>query len=73
MDSQKNPFKQFLPDEMPPQKQVGEEVMGNIRMKSFLVNMLEFFSAILGITLLESVVPVSDNGKIPGEAGEDRE
>ena len=70
MEDQQNPFKQFLPEEFPPQQQLSEEVMGNIRMNSFLMNILEFFLAILGITFVGSFVPAPDNDTAPGDARE---
>lgn len=63
-----NPFKQFIPDEEPPKKRVRQTVMGNIYIKSFLFNVIEMFTAILGISIRDSIVIERDTDESKGEA-----
>ena len=57
----KNPFQQFIPEDPDLQSDRKEEVMGNIHTKSFLLQILEFFTAIFGVTLRESLPPDMPN------------
>ncbi len=50
-----NPFQQLVPNETPPQQEVQDEVMGSIHLKSYLANIAEFFMAIFGLTVRESL------------------
>ena len=56
-----NPFKQFLPDEELPKKEIEEQVMSSVHIKSHLAGILEFFFAIMGITLRDSIAVVPEN------------
>lgn len=57
-----NPFEQFLPEKDSPQDKIKEEVMGNIHLKSYLINILELFTAIFGITMTDQIsAPSSAN------------
>jgi hypothetical protein len=50
-----NPFKELMPEEEPPIDHVEAQVMGSIHLKSYLADIAEFFMAIFGITITESL------------------
>lgn len=50
-----NPFKELMPEEEPPKGHIEAQVMGSIHLKSYLADIAEFFMAILGITITESL------------------
>ncbi|MEO1417371.1 MAG: hypothetical protein AAFW00_18945 [Bacteroidota bacterium] len=54
-----NPFQELLPEEENNQELVGKEVMGSLHTRSLLVNMLELFTTVFGVTLRESISPQS--------------
>lgn len=59
-----NPFKQYLPEEEPPKEELGEEVMQSIYIKSHFAGILEFFLAIMGITIRDSMVPAPEKDSL---------
>lgn len=50
-----NPFEELFPAEELPKKEVEAQVMGSIHFKSFMADIAEFFMAIFGITIVESL------------------
>ncbi|MEL6625246.1 MAG: hypothetical protein AAFQ83_22705 [Bacteroidota bacterium] len=50
-----NPFQELLPEEEDKQDLIGKEVMGSLRTRSLLVNVLELFTTVFGVTLRESI------------------
>jgi len=55
-----NPFKQYLPEDLNPKEELEENVMSSIHLKAHFASVLEFFLAILGITIQETVLPAAD-------------
>lgn len=50
-----NPFQELLPEEEDKQDLIGKRVMGSLRTRSLLVNVLELFTTVFGVTLRESI------------------
>jgi hypothetical protein len=61
MEQPKSPFEQFRPKKEPPQEKVEAEVMGNIHLKSYLLSILEMFTAIFGMGHNKDAKPKSDS------------
>ena len=50
-----NPFQELLPEEEDKQDLIGKEVMGSLRTRSLLVNVLELSTTVFGVTHRESI------------------